>query len=129
MKSEARRTLVFHPTQRHSSLASSDEFVIPERAKTLECATHVRRMLTAVVKLVIVSSGRRSLGEGLSASIDTIALLHAPHVLPLWQAYLHPRILLRVIEQVFFGDQHPHAGGDVAVSPKGRGVFRRNLLC
>lgn len=86
-------------------------------------------MLTAVVKLVIVSSGRKSLREGLTASIDTIALFHAPHVLPLWQAYLHPRILLRVIEQVFFGDQQPHAGCDVAVSPKGRGVFRQNLLC
>ena len=41
------------------------------------------------------------------ASIDTIALLHAPHVLPLWQAYLHLSILVRVIEQVFLATETP----------------------
>lgn len=107
MEPEARRTLVSFPTQWLSSVASSDEFLIPEHAKTLVLATHVRRMLTAVVKSVIVSSGRRSHRRGLTASIDTIALLHAPHILPLWQAYLHLRILLRVNEQVFLATDTP----------------------
>ena len=70
-------------------------------------ATHVRPMLTAAVKPVIVLTGRRSHLGGLIASIDTIALLHAPHVLPLWQAYFHLSILVRVIEQVFLATVTP----------------------
>lgn len=107
MEPETRHTLVSFPTQRLSSVASSDKFLIVEHAKTLVLGTHVRRMLTAVVKSVIVSSGRRSHRRRLTASIDTIALLHAPHVLPLWQAYLHLRILLRVNEQVFLATDTP----------------------
>ena len=118
MEPETRHTLVSFPTQRLSSVASSDKFLIVEHAKTLVLGTHVRRMLTAVVKLVIVSSGRRSLREGLTASIDTIALLHAPHVLPLWQAYLHLRILLRVNEQVFLATNAPTRAAMLQCFPK-----------
>jgi len=79
---------MFHPTRRLSSVASSDGCLVTERAKTFVLATHVQRMLTAAVKPVIVSTGRRSHRRRPMVSIDAIALLHAPHVLPLWQAYI-----------------------------------------
>lgn len=107
MEFEARRNLVSYPAQRLFSVASSDGLVAPERAKKFALATHVRRMVAAAVKPVIVLLGRRSHLGGLIASIDTIALLHAPHVLPLWQAYLYLSILVRVIEQVYLATETP----------------------
>jgi hypothetical protein len=51
---------MFHPARWLSSVASSDGYLAMERAKMFVLATHVRRMLTAAVKPVIVLTGRRS---------------------------------------------------------------------